>query len=121
MKNAKQGVKQEDIRLIVRMDGDYTTTSNNLGERTYEEGGIYQVCEATFAELMETGLAARLEDYFGRITTIKRVQVRVVPKVTRWFTANGRDTHYLTKGEAKSVPSNLAAFLFNAGYAAAAV
>ena len=49
-----------------------------------------------------------------------RPTVAIKSKVTRWFTANGQDTHYVTADKVSRVPSNLAAWLVEAGYAVAA-
>jgi hypothetical protein len=113
---------QENIRQIVLLDSDYTTESHNLGKRTYKADGYYQVCDAMLAELLATGRTIRVAPgtFRGRLAVINREQVTVVPNVTRWFTANGQDTHYLTAGEPKAVPSNLAVYLTLNGFAQAA-
>ena len=111
----------DEIALIVQMNADYTTESHNLGKRTFRAGCCYQVCPVMFQELMETGLAVKLDPRRApRSSAIEREQVSIIPRVTRWFTANGADTHFLTIGKEQRVPSNLAAFLTLNGYAEAA-
>lgn len=38
---------------IVLMERDYTTSSFNLGERTYEEGKAYQLSSAILNEIIK--------------------------------------------------------------------
>ena len=114
-------MQQDDIRLIVQMTSDYTTESHNLGKRTYRENGCYQVCPFMLEELMGSGHARQLDPAKAPyLTRIEREAVAVLPTVSRWFTANGSDTHYLVEGRKQTVPSNLAAFLTLNGYAEAA-
>ncbi len=109
------------FRLLVLMSEDYTTDSNNLGERTFQARKCYQVCQTTFAELMATGKAVRVHPQDApRPSAPIRKQVEIVSRITRWFTASGRDTYHLTVGQRHTVPSNLAAFLIHSDFAEAA-
>lgn len=113
--------ERPDPRLIVLMREDYTTQSQNLGKRTFAGNQCYQVCQTTLDELVDAGVADQVDPRKHLPTgVVGREQVTVVPKVSRWFTANGADTHYLVKGVKKRVPSNLATFLTLNGYAEAA-
>lgn len=118
--------------LYVVMKEDYCTTSFNLGERTYCEGKAYRVDSQMLEEITRCGAGFRLTEQncprnietgvLNKPPTyvVHRPQVSVVPNVTRWSSADGTDTHYLTAGKVTSVPSNLAAWLINHNYAVAA-
>lgn len=107
--------------FLVRMENDYTTTTCNLGKRTYRAGKIYRMLPAEGKELIDAGVAEQI-DWRSFLSAVRPEfdAVRVRPKVSRWFTANGVDTHHLTAGVETVIPSNLAAFLCNAGYATVA-
>jgi hypothetical protein len=105
---------------VVRMLQDYTTESGNLGSRTYQKNVAYQVDDVLLAELLAAGVAEKIDFVWTRQNAAIRRKDKVIPKVTRWFTANGIDTYQLTAGQPALVPSNLAVWLTLNGFAEAA-
>lgn len=118
--------------LYARMTADYTTTSFNLGERSYIADYIYRVDRHMLAEIQANGVGYRFtaehivpDPETGYLPhpvahCVLRPLVAIMSKVTRWFSATGQDTYYLTADEVSRVPSNLAAWLIQAGHAVAA-
>lgn len=116
MGDRKQDISE--LTCVVQMNEDHTTSSFGLGRRTYRKDRFYRMPEVQTRELLASGAAVQVHgDNWPSCIRPEFDQVRVIPKVTRWFTANGVDTHHLVEGEAASVPSNLAAFLEHASYA----
>lgn len=112
-----KGRDERDLKLIVVMSEDYSTDSRNLGMRTFRRGECYQVCEMMCAELVGSGLGVQVDPRdVGQPVAPEREQVSVRSRVTRWFTSNGLDTHWLVAGETAIVPSNLAEFISLNGY-----
>lgn len=115
----KNGADAREIARIVLMKEDYTTASGDLGERTYRSGHHYQVCDFMHDELVGCGVAEAVNPFFAPPSSVpERPVVRIIPSVTRWISANGRDTHQLVEGQPVEVPSNLAAYLIACGAAA---
>jgi hypothetical protein len=113
---------------FVMMTDDYTTSSFNLGQRTYKHDCLYQLTQTLIQEIIDAGkgrqfresdcpIGANFQRSVPDLSFADRPLIPVISKVSRWFTANGVDTHYLTEGGEASVPSNLAAFLVVHGYA----
>ncbi|MCE9565765.1 MAG: hypothetical protein K8U57_27385 [Planctomycetes bacterium] len=114
---------KEEVKVLanyVVMSDDYATDSFNLGNRTYQKGHTYKVDNHILAEIVGAGAGEKLKTEWAMTSAPLRRMDEIVPSVTRWFTANGHDTHHLTKGERTNVPSNLAVWLTMNGYAEAA-
>jgi hypothetical protein len=121
-----------DNAIYVLMNQDYTTDSFNLGQRTYQSDHIYRVDRHIMAEILanSAGQVFTQSDFArdpetGRLIRpiaflVSRPNVAIMSKVSRWFSANGRDTHYFSVGKVAKVPSNLAAWMIQAGHAEAA-
>ncbi len=106
--------------ITVRMYVDYTTSSGNVGKRTYRANNKYVIDQYLLAELTEQEelLGEQAWGHHSEGYRPEYEMVKITPNATRPISSDGIDTIYLEKGKQITIPSNLAVYLTETGQAA---